>query len=61
MNNRESLLNKIRALLSKTRSNGCTEPEALAALAKASAMMSAYNVSDAELRSEASALDAPTK
>lgn len=47
--NRESLLDKIRALLSKTVANGCTEAEAMAALAKARAMMDAHEVSDAEL------------
>lgn len=47
---RDSLLDKIRALLSKTTANGCTEPEALAALDKARAMMDAYEVTDAELQ-----------
>src|SRR6516225_6840700 len=46
---RESLLDKIRALLAKTVENGCTELEALAALAKARAMMDAYAVGDDEL------------
>jgi hypothetical protein len=47
--NRESLLDKIRALLSKTVENGCTESEMLAALAKARAMRDAYAVTDEEL------------
>jgi len=46
---RESLLDKIRALLAKTVENGCTESEALAALAKARAMMDAYAVGGDEL------------
>jgi hypothetical protein len=46
---REGLLDKIRALLTKTVPNGCTEPEALAALARARAMMDAYAISDGEL------------
>jgi hypothetical protein len=46
---RESLLNKIRALLAKTMENGCSEPEALTALDKARAMMDAYAVSESEL------------
>jgi uncharacterized protein DUF2786 len=46
---REGLLDKIRALLSKTVENGCTEEEALAALAKARAMMDVHEVSDDEL------------
>lgn len=47
--NREDLLEKIRALLSKTTEKGCTEPEMLAAIAKARAMRDAYEVSDEEL------------
>lgn len=46
---RENLLDKIRALLAKTIENGCTEAEALAALAKAQAMMDAYDVTEADL------------
>ena len=46
---REALLAKIRALLSKTVENGATEAEALAALAKARGMVDAYEVTDAEL------------
>jgi hypothetical protein len=46
---REGLLDKIRGLLAKTIENGCTESEALAALAKARAMMDAYAVGDDEL------------
>src|ERR1035437_3545910 len=48
--NRESLLDKIRALMSKTVDNGCTEAEALSALDKARAMMDAYEVSEDDLR-----------
>jgi hypothetical protein len=46
---RESLLDKIRALLAKTVENGCTESEALAALAKARGLMDSYVVGDDEL------------
>ena len=49
MLNREKLLGKVRALLSKTMENGCSEAEALAALAKARAMIDAYEISDEEL------------
>src|ERR1700680_460030 len=49
MSNRESILDKIRALMSKTAENGCTEHEALAALDKARAMMDAYEVTEADL------------
>jgi hypothetical protein len=48
--NRESLVDKMRALLAKTRKNGCTEAEELAALAKARAMRDAYAVTDEELQ-----------
>ena|ERR1700688_574360 len=47
---RNSLLDKIRALLSKTTENGCTESEMLSALDKARAMMDAYEISDDELQ-----------
>jgi hypothetical protein len=46
---RKSLLAKIKALLAKTVENGCTEAEALAALAKASAMMAEHDVTAADL------------
>jgi hypothetical protein len=46
---RESLLNKVRALLAKTMESGCTEAEAMAALERAQAMMAAYEISEAEL------------
>jgi hypothetical protein len=48
--NREKMLDKIRALLSKTTENGCTEEEELAALAKARGLMDAYEVTDADLK-----------
>jgi hypothetical protein len=50
MNNREALLDKIRALLAKTVENGCTEAEMLASLAKAKAMRDAYAVTEKELQ-----------
>jgi hypothetical protein len=61
--NRESLLDKIRALLAKTTANGCTESEMLAALAKARAMRDAYAITDDELqlaRDEAAVLTRTT-
>lgn len=48
--NRENLLGKIRALMAKTIDRGCSEAEAMAALAKAKAMIDAYEVSDDELK-----------
>jgi hypothetical protein len=48
--NREKMLDKIRALLSKTTENGCTEEEYLAALAKARALMDAYEITEADLQ-----------
>src|SRR5262245_49417264 len=50
MSDRESLLDKIRALLAKTQENGCTEAEELAALAKARGLMDAYEVTDEDLK-----------
>jgi hypothetical protein len=47
---RESIIEKIRSLLSKTVENGCTEAEMLAALDKAAAMRDAYDVTDEELQ-----------
>jgi hypothetical protein len=41
---REKIVAKVRALLSKTMDNGCTEHEAMAALGKARALMDAYEV-----------------
>jgi hypothetical protein len=50
MSDRNSIVEKLRALLSKTVENGCTESEMLAALDKAAAMRDAYDVSDEELQ-----------
>lgn len=50
MANRNGIIEKIKALLSKTVENGCTEAEMLSALDKASAMMDAYDISDQELQ-----------
>ena len=47
---REKMHDKIKALLSKTTENGCTEEEELAALAKARALMDAYEVTEADLQ-----------
>jgi hypothetical protein len=50
MADRNSIIEKIKALLSKTTENGATEPEMMSALDKASAMMDAYDVSDEEVQ-----------
>jgi hypothetical protein len=50
MTNRNSIIDKIKALLAKTTENGCTEEEALAALAKARAWIDAHEVTDDELQ-----------
>ncbi len=50
MADRNSIIDKIRALLSKTVENGCTEAEMLAALDRAAAMRDAYDISDEELQ-----------
>lgn len=46
---RQKLLAKIKALLSKTVANGCTENEAMAALTKARELMDEYEVTDTDL------------
>jgi hypothetical protein len=48
--NRDALIEKVKALLTKTVDNGCTEEEALAALDKAHALMDAYEVTEADLQ-----------
>jgi hypothetical protein len=50
MADRNSIIEKIKALLSKTTANGATEAEMLSALDKASAMMDAYDITDADVR-----------
>lgn len=50
MADRNSLLEKLRALMNKTTENGCTEAEAMAALDKVRALMDAYEVTDADLQ-----------
>jgi hypothetical protein len=50
MADRNSIIEKIKALLAKTTENGATEAEMLSALDKASAMMDAYDISDEELQ-----------
>jgi hypothetical protein len=46
---RDSIIDKIKALLAKTVENGATEAEMLVALDKAAAMQDAYDVTDEEL------------
>ena len=50
MADRNSIIDKIKALLAKTTANGATEAEMLSALDKASAMMDAYDITDADVR-----------
>jgi Protein of unknown function (DUF2786) len=50
MADRNGIIEKIKALLAKTTENGATEPEMLAALDKAAAMMDAYDITDDEVR-----------
>jgi hypothetical protein len=50
MADRNSIIEKIKALLSKTTENGCTEEEALAALAKARAWIDTHEISSDELQ-----------
>ncbi len=50
MADRNSIIDKIKALLSKTTANGCTEAEMMAALDKAAALRDSYEITDAELQ-----------
>jgi hypothetical protein len=50
MADRNSIIEKIKALLAKTTANGATEAEMMSALDKASAMMDAYDITDADVR-----------
>ena len=50
MADRNSIIEKIKALLAKTTANGATEAEMMSALDKASAMMDAYDITDEELQ-----------
>ena len=50
MADRNSIIDKIKALLAKTTANGATEAEMISALDKASAMMDAYDITDEELQ-----------
>jgi hypothetical protein len=47
---RKILINKVKALLAKTTENGCTEEEALIALAKARAWIDTHEITDDELQ-----------
>jgi hypothetical protein len=46
---RKKMLERVRAILSKTMANGCTEGEAMAALEKARELMAAYDISESDL------------
>lgn len=46
---RKKLLERVKAILAKTMANGCTESEAMAALAKARELMATYEIDKKEL------------
>jgi Protein of unknown function (DUF2786) len=50
MADRNSIIEKIKALLAKTTANGATEAEMMSALDKAAAMMDAYDITDADVQ-----------
>ena len=50
MADRSSIIDKVKARVSKTTANGCTEQEMFSALAKARALQDAYDISDDELQ-----------
>ena len=47
---RTKIIEKVQALLAKTVENGCTQEEMLAAVARARAMMDAYEITEDDLR-----------
>ena len=47
---RKKMLERVKAILAKTMDNGCTEGEAMAALAKARELMAAYDIDEKELQ-----------
>src|SRR5258708_3451547 len=49
LDSRKKMLEKVKAILSKTMDNGCTESEAMAALAKARELMATYEIEESEL------------
>jgi hypothetical protein len=53
-NDKQATANKIRALLTKTVENGCTEAEAMAAMQKASALMAQHeiNLTEVDIKAE---------
>jgi Protein of unknown function (DUF2786) len=46
---RKKMLERVKAILAKTMDNGCTESEAMAALAKARELMATYEIDENEL------------
>jgi len=49
-NARKKMLERVKAILAKTMDNGCTEGEAMAALAKARELMATYEIDEKELQ-----------
>jgi hypothetical protein len=47
---RKKMLERVKAILAKTMENGCTEGEAMAALAKARELMATYEIDEDELK-----------
>lgn len=47
---RKKMLERVKAILAKTMENGCTEGEAMAALAKARELMATYEIDEKELQ-----------
>jgi hypothetical protein len=52
LDSRKKMLERVRAILSKTMENGCTEGEAMAALAKARELMATYEIDENDLKVE---------
>lgn len=54
MSERQKIIDKVRALLAKTVSNGCSEHESMAAAAKAQQMMDEYDLLHLDLKEKSS-------
>ncbi len=52
MSNRSNIINKVRAIMSKTIDNGCTEAEAMLALQMAEKLIEEHEISDEDLKLE---------
>lgn len=52
LDSRKKMLEKVKAILAKTMDNGCSEAEAMTALAKARELMATYEIDESELQQD---------